>query len=133
MYTIEVDFEVFKQLTVRRPTEDVSHNDVIRELLGMDQPSKSQPGKLAERGSGGEWVAKGVRFPAGTEFRANYKGETHSARVEGGSLVLGDGQRHDSPSSAAIAITGNSVNGWRFWECRLPGKGTWQLIETLRR
>jgi hypothetical protein len=28
-----------------------------------------------------------VRFQAGTEFRAYYKGETHLARVQNGALV----------------------------------------------
>lgn len=37
MHTIEVDFEVFKQLTVRRATEEVSCNDVIRERLNLSQ------------------------------------------------------------------------------------------------
>ncbi len=133
MYTIEVDFEVYKQLTVRRATEDVSHNDVLRELLGLGQPQTAPAAKAANGSSPGDWVAKGVRFPVGTDFRANYKGEIHTARVEGGALVLSNGQRFDSPSAAAVSITGSAVNGWRFWECRVPGKGTWQPIEGLRR
>jgi len=133
MYTVEVDFEVYKQLTVRRATEDVSHNDVIRELLGLGQPKTAPAAKAANGPSPGDWVAKGVRFPVGTDFRANYKGQSHTARVEGGALVLSNGQRFDSPSAAAVSITGSAVNGWRFWECRLPGKSNWQLIEGLRR
>lgn len=53
-------------------------------------------------------------------------------RVQSGALVV-DGKPYDSPSAAAVAITGNAVNGWRFWECRLPGKSGWQLIGGLRR
>ena len=133
MYTIDVDFEVYKQLTVRRTTEDVTYNDVIRELLGLRQ---SAPTPRVEKGNGqspSDWVAKGVRFPAGTDFRANYKGQVHTARIEGGALMLSSGKRFDSPSAAAVSITGSAVNGWRFWECRLPGKPSWQLIESLRR
>jgi hypothetical protein len=133
MYTVEVDFEVFKQLTVRRATEDVTYNDVIRELLGLGQPQTIAVAKAASGPSPDEWVAKGVRFPAGTEFRANYKGQTHTARVESGALVLSNGERFNSPSSAAGSITGSAANGWRFWECRLPGKTNWQLIAGLRR
>ena len=125
MHTIEVDFDVFKQLTVRRATEDVSYNDVIRELLGLEQVNAKGP-------SPNDWVAKGVRFPADTEFRANYKGQIRTGRIEGGALTV-DGKRYESPSAAAVAITGSPVNGWRFWECRLPGKPTWQFIESLRR
>ena len=77
-------------------------------------------------------IVKNVRFPQGTDFRAFYKGQTHTARVEGGALMLANGERFDSPSAAAISITGNSVNGWIFWECRLPGKSSWQRIDALR-
>ena len=35
MPTIEVDFEVYKALIARRPTEDVSENDVLRQLLRL--------------------------------------------------------------------------------------------------
>jgi hypothetical protein len=131
MHTIEVDFDVYKQLTVRRTTEDVSYNDVIRELLGLGQ-SKAKTTKEATDPSPNDWVAKGVRFPVSTEFRANYKGQVRTGRIEGGALTV-DGKRYESPSAAAVAITGSPVNGWRFWECRLPGKSTWQFIESLRR
>lgn len=131
MHTIEVDFDVYKQLTVRRTTEDVSYNDVIRELLGLGQ-GKAKTTKEATDPSPNDWVAKGVRFPVSTEFRANYKGQVRTGRIEGGGLTV-DGKRYESPSAAAVAITGSPVNGWRFWECRLPGKSTWQFIESLRR
>lgn len=127
--TIEVDFEVFKALTIRRPAEDFTENDVLRELLGLpSRPNRHVPlsGPVP-----GDWVAKGVRFPAGTEFRAVHKGKTYLARVEEGALRLGD-RRFDSPSAAAVAIAGHPVNGWRFWSCRLPGRSGWQPIETLR-
>ena len=131
MHTVEVDFDVYKLLTIRRTTEDVSYNDVIRELLGLGQGSGSVSNEVANP-SPGDWVAKGVRFPRGTDFRANYKGKIHTARSQDGSLAL-NGKQYDSPSAAAMAITSSPVNGWRFWECRLPGKSSWQLIESLRR
>jgi predicted CopG family antitoxin len=131
MNTIEVDFDVYKQLTVRRETEDVSYNDVIRELLGL---SNAKAVKLENTSSSaqGDWISKSVRFPLGTEFRANYKGQMRTGRVENGTLVV-NGIAYESPSAAAGAITGSAVNGWRFWECKLPNKSTWQLIESLRR
>ena len=132
MYPIEVDFEVYKQLTVRRTTEEISYNDVIRELLGLKRPARPNSPSQSGDGAQDDWVTKGVRFPVGTEFRAIYKGQTHTGRVEAGALAL-NGTRYDSPSAAAVAITNNAVNGWRFWECRLPGKSGWQVIESLRR
>jgi len=79
-----------------------------------------------------DWIVKGVRFPAGTEFRAHYKGQTYLGRVERGALSL-NGESFDTPSSAAMSITKNPVNGWTFWECRLPGQASWQILKGLRR
>ena len=130
MRTIEVDFDVFKALTLRRPSEDVSENDVLRQLLGL--PAKRAAPSPAPASAEGEWLTKGVRFPAGTEFRATYKGQTYLARVEGGALVL-NGKRYDSPSAAAMSITGNPVNGWTFWEARVPGQAGWKLTKSYRK
>jgi hypothetical protein len=130
MQTIEVDFDVFKALTMRRSSEEVTENDVLRQLLGL--PSRREPTVPAARPEAGDWLTKGVRFPSGTEFRARYKGQTWLGRVEGGGLVV-DGKRYDTPSAAAMAITESPVNGWTFWECRLPGQGGWRIIKALRR
>lgn len=129
MPTIDVDFDVFKAITLRRPSEDVSENDVLRQLLGLPAQKYAVHKTTPQPG---DWVTKGVRFPVGTEFRASYKGETHLARVEGGALVL-SGKRYDTPSAAAMSITGSPVNGWTFWQARLPGQAGWKLIKSLRK
>jgi hypothetical protein len=72
-----------------------------------------------------------VTFPTGTDFRLKHKGKTYVGRVEDGALVV-QGQRFASPSPAAISITGNSVNGWKLWECRRPGEAAWTSIDGLR-
>ena len=136
MHTIEVDFDVYKALTLRRPTESVTANDVLRELLGLPRASHvsysaQMPAAIVPPTDPGAWISKGVRFPHGTEFRAHYKGETHLARVEKGALVYNN-KRYDSPSAAAMAITGSPVNGWTFWECRMPGQAAWQIIKARR-
>lgn len=131
MMTIDIDFEVFKELTNRRTTESISYNDVLRELLGL-KPLQTPVLSSDVASSAEAWTTKGVTFPVGTEFRANYKGQIILGKVESGALVV-NGKRFDSPSSAAVSITGNMVNGWIFWECRLPGKTTWQMIKTMRR
>ncbi len=132
MRTIEVDFDVFKALTTRRPSEDVTENDVLRSLLGL--PSKRGPSAAVPREipDPGDWIVKGIRFPAGTEFRASYKGQSWLGRVERGALVV-NGRRFDTPSAAAVFITKSPSNGWTFWECRFPGQASWQLIKGLRR
>ena len=128
MQTIEIDFDVFKEITVRRKNEGITANDVLRELFGLEPKQKPMTQKAQ---SGKPWVAKGVVFPHGTEFRSSHKGQMYYAKVDNGSLVLND-KKFYSPSAAAIEVTGNSVNGWVFWECKLPGKQIWQSINTLR-
>ena len=131
MRTIEVDFDVYKALTMRRPSEEVTENDVLRELLGLSPRSAAAAETRSTVAAPGVWVIKGVQFPAGTEFRASYKGQTYLGRVENGALSL-NGEHFDTPSAAAMSITKNPVNGWTFWQCRLPGRSSWQLLKTLR-
>ena len=129
MPTIEVDFDVFKVLTARRPTEDVSENDVLRELLRLPkQPTRPVRSDVP---APDDWVTKGVRVPAGTELRATYKGQTYLGRVNSGALEL-NGKKFDSPSAAAMSITHHPVNGWIFWKCRLPGQAKWTDLKELR-
>ena len=129
MQTIEIDFDVFKALTNKRRSEQETYNDVLRNLLGLStskstELDSSYPLK-------GDWTTKGVRFPAGTEFRANYKGNLFQAQVKDGALHL-NGKIYNSPSAAAISITGNSVNGWIFWECRFPGQSIWRTLKSVK-
>jgi hypothetical protein len=133
MATIDVDFDVFKALTMRRSSEDVTENDVLRELLGLPpkRPSQSPSPQPTQVETHSDWIVKGVRLPAGTELRASYKGKTYLARVEGGALVL-NGERFDTPSAAAMSITKNPVNGWTFWEARLSGQTSWRMLKALR-
>jgi hypothetical protein len=126
--TIPVDFEVWKALTTRLESPQDTYNAVLRRTLGLTvgRAAPESPASGAKA-----WVVDGVTFPHGTEFRARYKGVVHTGRVEDGALVV-RGQRFESPSPAAIAITGNSVNGWKFWECRRPGQNAWTNIDGLR-
>lgn len=130
MTIIDVDFEVFKELTARRRSEEMTENEVLREILGL-KPARSTS-TVTTADSKGAWVSKGVSFPHGTEFRATYKGQQFFAIVKNGALVM-NGKRFVSPSAAAVSITGNPVNGWRFWECLLPGSTKWKLAADLRR
>ncbi len=131
MTNIDIDFDVYKALTLRRPSENVTYNDVLRKLLGLS-PKKNQDVLSDSLPGQGDWVSKGVHFPSGTEFRATYKGETYYGKVDSGSFVV-DGKRFNSPPAAAVAITGRPVNGWTFWVCRFPGKSSWQMLKALRK
>jgi hypothetical protein len=131
MVMVDVDFEVFKEITVRRRSEAMTENEVIREILGLSKPANHSRAAATSTG-GTPWVSKGVVFPSGTEFRATYKGQQHTGAVQNGALVL-NGKRFSSPSAAAVAITNSPVNGWMFWECLLPGTSKWKTIAELRK
>jgi hypothetical protein len=125
MATIEVDFDVFKLLTAKRPTESVSYNDVLRDMLGLGAP-KAQAGVL--KGA----TFKDVFFPDGTAFRGTYKGKTYTAEIKHGVWINSDGTRSSSPSRAAVTITNKNWNGWNFWHCQMPGETKWRPISELR-
>ncbi len=129
MPTIEVDFDVYKAITARRPSEDVSNNDVLRQLFHLG--SRSTVTKGVAHSDPSDWFVKGVRLPVGTEFRATHKGKIYQARVADGALQLDD-QSFGSVSAAAVHITGNPVNGWKFWQVRLPGQSGWRALDGLR-
>jgi hypothetical protein len=129
MQTIEIDFDVFKEITARRKHAEITPNDVLREVFGLEPTEKPSKQKIQ---SGKPWITKGVVFPHRTEFRSFYKGQMYYARVEDGFLVLNE-KSFSSPSPAAMAITKNSVNGWKFWECKIPGKENWQIMISLRK
>jgi hypothetical protein len=129
MYKVDVDFDVYKELTVRRATEEVTYNDVIRELVDLGPMKAKSPER--KHYSKSSLVVKGVEFPNGTEFRSQHKGKYYNAIVENGYLIL-NGEKYSSPSPAAVSITNNSVNGWIFWECRLPGRSDWTTLKSLR-
>ena len=101
MQTIEIDFDVFKQITVRRKNESVTPNEVLRELFGLEPRQGPMPQEVQ---SGKPWVVKGVVFPHGTEFRKSYKGQMYHARIDNGSLLL-NGKKFSSPSAAAMSAS----------------------------
>ena len=126
MTAIDIDFEVFKALTVRRSSEETTYNHVLRELLGL--PPVGSPAPNTQSPS---WVWKGVTLSDGTELQATYKGRLYTAAIKSGRWVQ-DGKTHTSPSSAALEITQSGINGWNFWSVKRPGDGSWRQLGTLR-
>ncbi len=132
MYTtIEIDFEVFKEITKRRPTEEVTPNDVLRELLNLP-PKEKQANHESKKLGGAPWITKNINFPHGTQFRAIYKGKEYYGVVNNGALEL-NGKRFTSPSAAAMSITNTPVNGWIFWKCKMPGEERWKVMKSYRK
>ena len=127
MSTIEIDFDVFKALTNRRASEATTYNDVLRELLGL-------PGRASQEvpGSAKGCTMQGVFFPEGTQFQVVYKGTVHRAQIKDGQWIGDDGRVRRSPSDAAVAITKNNVNGWRFWSFKRPADPSFRKMRVLQ-
>ena len=92
---------------------------------------KNALGSLLGRYSEGIWLGN-AHFPEGTRFRANYKGQSYFAEVRDGKWVGQDGVQRSSPSEAASAITGNNVNGWRFWLVQMPEDPAWRKMDEFK-
>jgi hypothetical protein len=64
--------------------------------------------------------------PTGTQLSGRYRGQEFVAEVvaaeggEGARALEFQGSQYTSLSAAAKAISGNSVNGWRFWKVVEP-------------
>ena len=107
-----------------------------RGLFGSGQAKGASPtgegiGGLLSQFAGGVWFSN-VHFPEGTHFRATYKGQTYLAEIRDGRWIGSDGKSRNSPSEAAGAISGTSVNGWRFWHVQMPGDPAWRRLDELK-
>jgi len=128
---IEIDFEVFKALTVRRSSEDHTYNQVLRELL--DLPESDSPKQDSEISKSEGRLLGGRLLPNGTKLRAKYKGQLHFAHIANNELIDENGVSHRSASAAARSVTNNSVNGLTFWEVRRPADVSWQRLISIPR
>jgi hypothetical protein len=126
--SIPIDFDVWKALTALLTSPDDTFNDALRRKLELGPASRRSP---VSSGGTRPWVDEGVTLPHGTELRRRYNGKMYLARIENGAILY-DGKRYQSPSPAAIAVTGSSTNGWLFWECREPGESDWMRLDSLR-
>lgn len=129
MYTIQVDFEVYKRLTIGLDDENDTYNNVLRRLMSLKVPAET---KSVSTSSGIPWVIGEVTIPHGTEFRRTYKGRLYEAKAENGAMVYNN-KKFFAPSTAAGEITNNSVDGWKWWYCRLPGETDWKVMDSLRK
>ncbi len=118
MQTIEIDSDVFNALSSRQTSGNVTLNNVLRNLLGLNKSETDVKKSKVE--SWLPWVTEGLTFPHGTLFRCRYKGRLHMAKVDNGSLVL-RGRRFLSLTEAVYAITRMYVSdAWLFWENWMP-------------
>ena len=95
----------------------MSADDILRKALGVTV--------------GGMAAAPGVIFPEGTALMTWYKDRPYWGHVRDGAIEM-MGERFPSVSAAAVRITNRPMNGWDFWEAKLPGTRDFVRISTLR-
>jgi hypothetical protein len=145
-YQISLSLDAYKALTARLEYEGQTYNDIVRELLGLDSilehenavallDSSIDDSSFGRLISGlpvaGGFFSRGLWLPNGTSLRARHKGKEFTASIENDQWISNSGNSENSPSAAASAITGNNVNGLRFWEARLPSKTNWARLDLL--
>jgi hypothetical protein len=84
------------------------------------------------------WSSDGVTLPHDTDLRMNYNADQRFVgKIDNGKWFV-KGQYFDSPSAAASTLARTkdgqptSLNGWNYWEARLPGSAEWKPIKSLR-
>ena len=113
-----------------RPPEKVKPHSISNNFKNFNPANSGNiPGRFEDRTP---WVTKWGTFPHGTEFRGRYKGYTYFAKVDNGAMVL-NGKTFLSPSAAAMTITRNLVDGWVFWDCKVPNESSWVSIREIKK
>ncbi len=70
--------------------------------------------------------------PNGTLCRFKYKGNEYTGRINNGKFSVNGYGTFTSLSSASIAVSKTSRNGWRDWELKIPGAKLWILADIWR-
>ncbi len=129
--TIEISNEVYALLETESKFGE-SPNDVIARLLSNKLSLQQINISNNQHQKTSKLISKGVAFWEGMKLRAVYKGREHLASVLNGKIVYAN-QGHQTPSSAAMAITNSPVNGWKFWEYLDETNNRWYSINDLRK
>jgi hypothetical protein len=133
---IRVDSQVFQVLESRRAAPAQTHNDVLREMIGLPALDETEPDTTAEQSDG--WSSKGVELPNGTKLRMSYNGQLYAGMIVQGAWHTG-GAIYRSPSGAAAGVarsrrgTRVDLDGWHYWEAQKPGSSSWVRINRLRK
>jgi len=87
-----------------------------------------------------DWQSEGVSVPHGSEARMSYMAgrQTFVGCFLNGKLVV-NGRHFTTLSQAASALAVNrmgrspNLNGWAYWQVRLPGTEQWIPMATLKK
>jgi hypothetical protein len=135
---IDIDFDVHRCIENERRGFHESPNDALRRLLKLGEP-KPAPVTVSSTSPPRQksWSDRGVTLPHGTAIRMTYDDRVYEGQIVNGAWVVGN-QTFDSPSGAAsgVAVTKKGkltrLNGWIYWQVKLPGNDSWTSLENLR-
>lgn len=131
---IEIDFDVHKLIELERRSFDDPPNAALRRLLGL--PEKKEQEDLAKP-VGRAWSSEGAVLPHGTRVRMTYGHQPIEGEIIDSKWVC-NGRTFDTPSAAASAVVvtkdgvTTTLNGWNYWEAKLPSSAEWVPIRNLR-
>jgi hypothetical protein len=133
---IEIDVDVNRWIESKRVSFDQTHNDILRVEARLPPLTSQTNSRVSKRLNGepsntGAWSGKGATLPAGTRLRMSYNGKAFTGMIESSGWLV-NGGRYVSPSAAAGAVTGVSLNGWVYWQVQLPGTDRWKPISEFR-
>jgi len=133
---MEIADDVAAELNRLHSLLGVDVDDLLRRLLKLPtrsaDPLASPPSPMPQISSGFR-TREGAILPVGLELRKVYKSREYRAVVKSdGIYVNGVGKPFFSPSLAGVAVTNYNVNGWVFWDCKLPSETNWRSLDRFR-
>ncbi|MFC1825934.1 hypothetical protein ACFLYZ_00900 [Thermodesulfobacteriota bacterium] len=111
-----------------RSLKQASQNDILNKSDVVSRTIQSRSNTPAGCSA---WKVEGATFPHGTKLRGKYKGYYYYGEVDNGAFIL-NGKQFLSPCAAALSITRNAVDGWLFWDFKLPDYSAWTSIYTFK-
>lgn len=72
--------------------------------------------------------------PDGTLLKRTYKNVEYTGIIESGKIFIENDENppYDSLSSAAVTLTGTSLNGWTWWLIKLPDEDEFIMADEWR-
>lgn len=136
---IEIDFDIHQLIEMEKKGFDEPDWQALRRLLKLPPAANWPSNDLPPRPTGKPWEEDGVKLPHGTPVRMEYdRGkQIYEGVIKDGKWVI-NGRVFESPSGAAseLAVTkkgkSTKLNGWIYWQVKLPGETKWILLKDLR-
>lgn len=129
MRSIDISTDVFAELWARRKEGEESEDKILRRLLGLGKPKRSEP---SSDGRGFYSDRYNVQFKEGFRIFRMFKGQEFVAVARDRKWVLnGNGKSFSSLSDLSQGIGTGIENVWMSWKYRDP-KGGDRPISDLR-